>query len=116
MPTDLLTEQTRHLAHQFPSQSFMSAKASSMQCLASATASSIRGAKVCSVECERQVSPCGVYTGTPVRPLALRDDLVSPIVVRVCCCHRRASQEPPPFAVTPQAQCGSRPPKRKRLG
>jgi len=50
--TDLLTEQTRHLAHQFPSQSFMSARASSMLCLASATASSMRGAKVRSVDCD----------------------------------------------------------------
>ena len=48
---------------------------------------------------ERQVSSRGVDVDrdTPTCPLALRDDLVSPIVVRVCCCHRRASQEAPVF-------------------
>jgi hypothetical protein len=46
---------------------------------------------------ERQVSSRGIDRGTPTRPLALSDDLVSPIVVRVCCCHRRASQEAPVF-------------------
>jgi len=44
---------------------------------------------------ERQVSSGGIDRGTPTRPLALSDDLVSPIVECVCCCHRRASQEAP---------------------
>ena len=50
---------------------------------------------------ERQVSSRGIDRGTPTRPLALSDDLVSPIVVRVCCCHRRASQEAPVFCRNP---------------
>jgi hypothetical protein len=50
---------------------------------------------------ERQVSSRGIDRGTPTRPLALRDDFVTPIVVCVCCCHRRASQEAPVFCRNP---------------
>ena len=50
---------------------------------------------------KRQVSSRGMNRGTPPRPLALRDDLVTPIVVCVCCCHRRTSQGVPVFCRNP---------------
>ena len=51
---------------------------------------------------KRQFSSRGMNRGTPTRPLALRDDLVTPIVVCVCCCHRRASQKVPVFCRKPR--------------
>jgi len=68
-----------------------------MLCLASATASSRRGAKVMQnrPRKERQVRTRGVDAHTPARPLTRWHDVVSAIAAGFGRCHRRAPKKPP---------------------
>src|SRR6476660_2594120 len=67
-----------------------------MLCLASATASSRRGDKVCKIDRkERQVHTRGVDAHTPARPLTRWHDVVSAIAAGFGRCHRRAPKKPP---------------------
>ena len=77
------------------------ASARSIFCFASATALSLYGAKVRSVDREMsgKSARAAFDAGAPIRPLARGDDLMSPIAVCVCCCHRRALKEPPSFSL-----------------